>query len=194
MGIVTLLLSHGHTTSVDDVNILSKTNFNCCKHHQERNSVDKAQVVLPNNIRSLFTALVSDSWYVQHVRCFVEVKSLFLMKPQPRWTWKLMNSFNKRFGGSLLTARFSLLLTGSTPSWITIGKRSYLQCWLCSSLSYALYTSHLQSFSTFATFPTELERFPFKFSHKVFLSSSPVRPKHFIMSLLRFFVLQGDGP
>ena len=56
------------------------------------------------------------------MRCFVKVKSLFLMKPQPRWTWKLMNLFNKRFGGSLLTARFSLLLTGSTPSWITIGK------------------------------------------------------------------------
>ena len=43
------------------------------------------------------------------------------MKPQPRWTWKLMNSFNKRFGGSLLTVPCLLSLTGSTPSWIIQG-------------------------------------------------------------------------
>ena len=48
------------------------------------------------------------------------------MKPQPRWTWKLMNSFNKRFGGSLLTVPCLLLLTGSTPSWIIQGTRTAL--------------------------------------------------------------------
>ena len=58
--------------------------------------------------------------------CSVEAKSLFLMKPQLRWTWKLMNSFNKRFGGSLLTVPCLLLLTGSTPSWIIQGTRTAL--------------------------------------------------------------------
>ena len=73
-------------------------------------------------ILCLWLALVSGSWYVWRVRCSVKVKSLFLMKPRPRWTWKLMSSFNRRYDESSLTAQCSLLLTGSSPSWITIGK------------------------------------------------------------------------
>ena len=99
------------------------------------------------------TVLVSGSWYVQHVRCFVKVKFLFLMKPQPRWTWKLMNSFNKRFGGSLLTVPCLLSLTGSTPSWIIQGTITALFDLMFKIFPYNLFV--LFSFFPFF-FPVEL--------------------------------------
>ena len=44
------------------------------------------------------------------------------MRPQLQWIWKQTNSFNRQFGASLLTARCSLLLTGSILSWIMTGE------------------------------------------------------------------------
>ena len=81
--------------------------------------------------------LVSGSWCVWRVRCSVKVKFLSSMKPRPRWTWKLMSSFNRRYGESLLTALSSQLLTGSILSWTIRGNDFIVERWLSGTSKYA---------------------------------------------------------
>ena len=78
---------------------------------------------------------VSDSWFVWQELFYVKEKFWSLMKPHPRLTWKLTNSFNRQFGGSSLTVPCLQLLTGSTPSWTIPGKCSCCSYVICERMS-----------------------------------------------------------